>query len=97
MTPQIPDEDYMLLLRPFHNEAWGGISIMMFIIAICLIGPYIFVKNAGSTKGHQVLQVKTSVLLLTRGSILVDICYLLLLLFHSDECILRRGNDNVFQ
>ena len=70
---------------------------MTLVIAVCLLGPYLFVKNTEFTTGHKVIKVRNTITMLTYGSILVDVCYLLLLLFHPDECILWRGNDNVFQ
>ena len=65
VTPQAPDVDLMLYVRPFHKDAWLLIAIMMLIIAFCLIGPHLFVKDAELTKGHQVLKVKNTLNLFT--------------------------------
>ena len=62
--------DLMLYVRPFHKDAWLLIAIMMFIIAFCLLGPYLLMKDAEMTKGHQVFYVKNTINLLTFDSII---------------------------
>ena len=54
VTPQVPEVDIMLYVRPFHNEAWSAIWGMVILVFTCLLGTYIIKTNVASTTGYKV-------------------------------------------
>ena len=54
LTPQPPEVDVLLYIRPFTNESWGAIGAIVAVMLVCLILPYLVVKHVESTVGHQV-------------------------------------------
>ena len=54
LTPQPPEVDPGLFIRPFRNEAWYGIGVMFIIILIIIIGPYAFFSYYEKTDGFNI-------------------------------------------
>ena len=55
LTPQPPEVDPGLFIRPFTDEAWGGIGIMFVIILFILFLPYIFIRYYEDTNGYNMM------------------------------------------
>ena len=55
VTPQVPEVDYMLYLRPFHNEAWLAILGMLILLFGSLLVIWTMKTNAKSTTGFRVI------------------------------------------
>ena len=55
VTPQVPEVDYMLYLRPFHNEAWLAILGMLGLLFGSLLVIGTMKTNAKSTTGFRVI------------------------------------------
>ena len=54
LTPQPPKVDVLLYVRPFTNDSWGAIGVVVLVMIVGLIVPYVVVRNVESTVGHQV-------------------------------------------
>ena len=59
LTPQPPEMDFGLFIRPFQNEAWYCILGMLIIIPIVLMGPYILIQFYESTDGYHLISLIT--------------------------------------
>ena len=49
--PQPPELDFGLFLRPFQNECWYAISVILIIILVIIIGPYLLISYYEYTEG----------------------------------------------
>ena len=58
VTPQVPEVDYMLYLRPFHIEAWLAILGMLILLFGSLLVIWTMKTNAKSTTGFRVMNYK---------------------------------------
>ena len=47
VVPQLPEVDYGLFIRPFRNDAWSGIGIIMLIGFVFLAIPYLLIPKFG--------------------------------------------------
>ena len=45
LTPQRPQIDFGLFVRPFTIEAWHGIAVTFAIIIVCIIFPYMTLRG----------------------------------------------------
>ena len=54
LTPQPPEVDMGLFIRPFTDEAWYGIGVIFIIILIVIITPYAIFDYFEDTDGYQV-------------------------------------------
>ena len=52
LTPAPPEIDFGLFIRPFKNEAWYGIGIIMLIGIIVVMVPYAFLSYYEHTDGY---------------------------------------------
>ena len=53
LTPQPPEVDILLYIRPFTDDSWAAIGAVMLVILFCLLAPYLVVAHLESTTGHQ--------------------------------------------
>ena len=52
LTPAPPEIDFGLFIRPFRNEAWYGIGIVMLIGIVIIMVPYAFLSYYEHTDGY---------------------------------------------
>ena len=52
LTPQPPEVDTGLFIRPFKDEAWGGIGILFLIIIVIVMVPYATISYYEHTDGY---------------------------------------------
>ena len=54
LTPQSPEIDLGLLVRPFRNDVWAVIGILFILILVCVLVPYARITYFEDTQGYQV-------------------------------------------
>ena len=54
LTPQLPEIDVGLFIRPFRNDAWSVIGLLTIAIIGSVLFPYARIRNFESTQGYQV-------------------------------------------
>ena len=50
LTPQPPEIDPGLFIRPFRDDAWNGIAVVCVIMVVCLMVPFSLMKNYEQTE-----------------------------------------------
>ena len=55
--PTAPEVDPGLFIRPFTNDVWHAIAIILSIGLIIFISPYFFVKGWGTMKANSIIEV----------------------------------------
>ncbi len=52
LTPQPPEVDTGLFIRPFRDDAWSGVGVIFLIILVCIIIPYAAISYYEHTDGY---------------------------------------------
>ena len=54
LTPSPPEVDFGLFIRPFRNDAWGGIGVVMSISLVIVMVPYAYLSYYEHTDGYMI-------------------------------------------
>jgi hypothetical protein len=54
LTPQLPELDNGLFIRPFTNDAWAGVAVISLLILVLVTVPYAFISYYEYTDGYMI-------------------------------------------